>query len=365
MGENDIFFQAHVIMQEAMAREGLEMVNLISPGSGHVIDPVTHAEQMRRIAGFSGRGIDHVPRKLRFVTWTLKYNRCHWLEMLGLREHYRRSEISARILDDGAVEIDEPLNVTRFAVLPSALSERNARVRIANTDFAIPPTREEGKSRGSAVFDRRPEGWAMLDEHEGKAVAGKRPGLTGPIDDAFTTNFLCVRGTGRPWNVRAHAYCEASLERFAREWQRYFRGELPVKDDTAVTDDDIRTSNLILFGDPGNNSWIAKILPKLPVEWTKKDLIVAGQTYPAADHIPALIQPNPLASELGAERYVVINSGHTFHEAELAKLNYLLFPRWGDWAVVKIDERLPARPADALNETVVTAGFFDESWRLP
>jgi hypothetical protein len=84
----------------------------------------------------------------------------------------------------------------------------------------------------------------------------------------------------------------------------------------------------------------------------------------ALDHVPALVQPNPLALQAGAERYVVINSGHTFHEAELAKLNYLLFPRWGDWAIVKIGDKRPARPSDPLDETVVAAGFFDEGWRF-
>ncbi|MBC7819151.1 MAG: prolyl oligopeptidase family serine peptidase, partial [Planctomycetaceae bacterium] len=53
MGEKDVFFQAHVLMGEAMKQEGLEMVNLISPGTGHVIDPKTHAEQMRRIGEFA------------------------------------------------------------------------------------------------------------------------------------------------------------------------------------------------------------------------------------------------------------------------------------------------------------------------
>jgi hypothetical protein len=364
MGENDVFFQAHEIMRAAMEREGLTMVNLISPGTGHVIDPVTHAEQMRRIAEFAGRGIDRVPHNLRFVTWTLKYNRCHWLELLGLSAHYHRSEISARILEDGTVEVDEPQNVTRFAVLPTALPEKNAKVRIAKSEFAVGERREEGKPRGGVVFEQRANGWELISAPEKSTIARKRPGLTGPIDDAFTTKFLCVRGTGRASNDRAHAYCEAALQRFAREWQHYFRGELPVKDDSAVTDDDVRSCNLILFGDPGSNSWIAKILPKLPIQWTKKELVVAGQTYAAADHVPALIEPNPLASELGAERYVVINSGHTFHEAELAKLNYLLFPRWGDWAVVKIGEKPPERPSDPLDETVVTAGFFDEDWKF-
>src|SRR5205809_3439545 len=84
MGEKDVFFQAHVLMGRAMAKEGLEMVNLISPGTGHVIDPRTHREQMERIGAHAAKGLDRAPKRLRFVTWTLKYGRCHWLRMLAL-----------------------------------------------------------------------------------------------------------------------------------------------------------------------------------------------------------------------------------------------------------------------------------------
>lgn len=361
MGEKDVFFQAHVIMGEAMQREGLAMVNLISPGTGHVIDPVTHAEQMRRIGEYAARGIDHVPRKLRFVTWTLKYPGCHWLEVQGLGEHYRRAEISARILDDGTIEIDEPQNVTRFELLLA----KGAQVRIAGNLFKLAAGREEGKHAAPAVFVWRARRWELVSgARESDDALAKRPGLTGPIDDAFTTKFLCVRGTGTPWNVRTNRYAEASLRRFAYEWHRYFRGELPVKDDKDVTNDDVRTSNLILFGDPGSNSWIAKVLPRLPLRWTESELVVAGQTYPAAEHLPAFIYPNPLTEPRSEKPYIVLNSGHTFREAELNKLNYLLFPRWGDWAVLKVGDKLPTNPSDPLDENLLKAGFFDEDWQF-
>src|SRR5439155_26941531 len=67
MGEKDVFFQAHVLMSQAMAKEGLTMVNLISPGTGHVLDPATHAEQMRRIGAIAAKGIDRSPEHVRFV----------------------------------------------------------------------------------------------------------------------------------------------------------------------------------------------------------------------------------------------------------------------------------------------------------
>src|SRR6202000_401880 len=97
MVEKDVFFQAHVLMGKAMEKEGLKMVNLISPGTGHVIDPVTHKEQMRLIGEYAAKGIDTAPKHVHFVTWTLKYNRCHWLEIQGLEEHYARAEIEATV----------------------------------------------------------------------------------------------------------------------------------------------------------------------------------------------------------------------------------------------------------------------------
>ncbi len=184
--------------------------------------------------------------------------------------------------------------------------------------------------------------------------------MQGPIDDAFTSPFLCVRGTGRPWNPAVQAWSDANLKRFAYEWRRYFRGELPVKDDTAVTEDDRRRCNLILFGDPGSNRWIARVLPELPIRWTREEIQLGKERHPAADHAPALIYPNPLA----AGRYVVLNSGHTFHEKELASLNYLLFPRLGDWAVLKVGVKIPKEPSGPLEESVVRTGFFAEDWKF-
>lgn len=358
MGEKDVFFDAHVLMGRAMEQEGLKMVNLISPGTGHVIDPVTHAEQMRRIAEYSSMGLNHQPRAVRFVTWTLKYNHCHWLQVLGLEKHYARAEFAAK-LGDGTLGITEPINITRFAIDLKQLPEPVKTLRIGSAELLL--TESLQIQRANLVVSRRDKHWHIDGALADVKLTGKRPGLQGPIDDAFTTPFLCVRGTGTAWNPAIQSYTDASLRRFSAEWQHYMRGDLPIKDDTAVTEDDVRTRNLILFGDPGSNLWIAKLLPQLPVTWTKETVKFGDQIYAAADHLPALIAPNPAPAANG--RYVVLNSGHTFREAEFAKLNYLLFPRWGDWAVLQIDPRRPA--TEPVTETVLRAGFFNEEWRLP
>jgi len=361
MGEKDVFFQAHVLMGEAMEKEGLKMINLISPGTGHVIDPATHKEQMHRIGEYAVKGQDHAPRHLRFVTWTLKYDRCHWLQVLGLSEHYARAELEAQVTDDDTVDIKEAKNITRFAILPPMLQKPRAKLRIGSSAVEL-PARKEGDMPRAVIVGRRGQKWEYQGSFDSVILEGKRPGLQGPIDDAFTTPFLCVRGTGKAWHPAVQAWSEANLRRFAYEWSRYFRGDLPVKDDSDVTEADLRRCNLILFGDPGSNSWIAKVLPKLPIAWTKDELRVGEKRYSAVDHAPALIHPNPLPGAAG--RYVVLNSGHTFHEKELASLNYLLFPRLGDWAVLNVSGKIPAKPSEPLDEGVVEAGFFDERWQL-
>ena len=59
--------------------------------------------------------------------------------------------------------------------------------------------------------------------------------------------------------------------------------------------------------------------------------------------------------------YVVLNSGHTFKEADLKGTNALLYPRLGDWAVIK---PTPTEKDPAAYE-VVAAGLFDENWQFP
>jgi len=122
-----------------------------------------------------------------------------------------------------------------------------------------------------------------------------------------------------------------------------------------VSDADIKNKNLILFGDPSSNSLIAKVLPKLPIAWNKEQLTVAGQHYESGKYLPILIYPNPL----NPSKYVVINSGHTFHDAEFKGTNALLFPHLGDYAVVR---PMPTAKDPAAFE-VMKGGIFDDSWK--
>ena len=86
------------------------------------------------------------------------------------------------------------------------------------------------------------------------------------------------------------------------------------------------------------------------------------ESHTAKDHAPVLINASPF--EGAGDHYVVINSGHTFHEKEFAAFNYLLFPRLGDWAVMRIAPGAESwKPGAEFPEEAVRAGFFDEQWK--
>ena len=72
--------------------------------------------------------------------------------------------------------------------------------------------------------------------------------------------------------------------------------------------------------------------------------------------MPVLVYPSPL----NTGRYVGLNSGHTFRAADFRGTNALLYPRLGDYAILK-----PApTEQDAAAAAVVTAGLFDDFWQV-
>jgi hypothetical protein len=360
MGDQDPYFSSHLLIEKAFAKEGILFNGIVDHGAGHGITQAKFQEQLDRLGDFAARGADPFPKRLQCVTWTLKFSRCRWIELFGLEQHYERAKIEANVAADGAIHVKEPVNITRFAIHPPALTDTTDAVTIGDQRIAIPSSAKGSPS--GALFEKQDGRWTCRGALDPASLTGKRPGLQGPIDDAFSRRFLCVRGTHPAWNPRIAAWAEANLQRFADEWRRHYHGYLPVKDDTDVTEDDVRNSNLILFGDPGSNPWIAKVLPQLPLTWTRDSLELGAEKHSAADHAPELICPNPLPGATG--RYVVLNSGHTYHDAEL-RFSYMVFPRLGDWAVIKVGDNSAQISPPQVSETVVNSGFFNEAWNMP
>jgi hypothetical protein len=339
------------------ARDRMEL--LIADGLEHKFPPEWQAKAEKAYALRVAKGRKDDPAHVHFVTYTLKYPSCDWVEILALDRHYARALVDAEKTDKGFVV--KTANVRCLHLTLPEGADNEVTVDIDGQTVKARAWQSQNiahnvylQKRAGRWISVLPQILATQRARELQKVAG----LQGPIDDAFTDSFLCVRGTGeRGWHAATHKYAEANLKRFEEEWSRYMRGKLPIKFDVDVKDEDIAGKHLILFGDPASNSLIASILDDLPLQWTRDTIKMAGQSYPAADHVPVLIYPSPL----NPQRYVVLNSGHTFHAADFRGTNALLYPRLGDYAVLK----LAPTEKNPLAATVAASGLYDDFWQAP
>jgi pimeloyl-ACP methyl ester carboxylesterase len=317
--------------------QGAPGLFMISQNTGHGTSPLVRERLDAFLKEWGDKG-QVSPDRLRFLTYTTRYNRDYWASLDGLEKLYERAEIDAVRSNGGAQYEIKTKNLTRLTLRET---EHARSIRIDGQNLKV-------KAAPEIALEKTGPAWKVAGKPTG---LHKTHALQGPIDDAFLDPFLLVRPTGTPWNEAVNQQALRTLARFDRLWAKYFRGHPLVKDDKDVTEADLANYHLVLFGDPGSNRWIAKLNGKLPVHWTKDSVTLGAQSYPAAENFPALIYPNPLHPE----KYVVWNTGLTIPDREYNG-DYGM-PRWGDYAIVKVNPT-----ADVPD--MVTAGLFDESWRL-
>lgn len=351
-GELDKQKQAADVMSQAMAENGLELLHLIGPKTEHKYEPASKEELSRRFDALMAQGRDATPNRVRFTTWTLRYPEMRWVRIEGLECHWARADIDVEIVSSNFVRV-AATNVSQFSLLlPSMVARSGLEFEIDGRNLRSQP--KDRLASGRIYWEKTKGRWAV-SRPTSPAELRKSPGRQGPIDDAFMESFVMVQPTGKAWNQNIGAWAETELELATSQWRAQFRGVAQVRKDDAISDDDIARSNLILWGDPGSNKILARLLSRLPVRWTRKELRLAGDAFPSATSVLVMIYPNPL----NPSRYVVINSGFTFADFG-EQSNALQTPKLPDFAVV--DVRVPR--SERLTKGVRTAGFFDEEWKF-
>ena len=356
-GELDAQLVASTKMIDRGKERGVDAKLIVGPGMGHKFHPDSYKEFMAFHTNRSKAGRPRYPgrKQIRFVTWTLKYNQCEWLTIVEMIQPYEETLAEGGVDDDGVLR----LTTKNIAVLKIARDVAN-RIEIDGANLPLRSAADD--LLPDVYFERVGDDWEQLGYEDSVSVADnpavhKRHNLQGPIDDAFMESFVCVRGSGQPWSSETQARADATLQLFEKEFDKWLRGRVPVIKDDQLTDEHIANSNLILFGDPGSNAVMARVLDRLPVRWTKDGFEVNGQAYDSKTHTLSMIYPNPL----NRRRYVVINSGHTMHEKDFRASNSWLFPKLGDIAV----QKFPDGVNDPTKATTVWAEMFDSNWKLP
>ncbi len=336
-GDLDGQKEASDLMEAAMKREGLKLERFIGPQTAHKYHDETKAALTKRFEELIAKGRDPQPREVWLQSYTLRYPDGPGVRLEGLSRHWELAEVRATLHDSHMIAAHTK-NVEAIS-----FPDRTASTVMLDG--------QELRTAGAELqFHRDGDAWKL-----GRAPGlRKRPGLTGPVNDAFMEPFLFVRPSGRPLHPEVGAWIEAELTAARHLWRDVFRGEARIVADRAVSDADIANHNLVLWGDPSSNAVLAKIVAQLPVQWDAKELVFRGRTYDAKNHAPILVFPNPL----NPARYVVLNSGIDFRTEGYGN-NAHQTPKLPDWSIV--DLRTP--PGPRWPGKIVDAGFFDESWK--
>ena len=351
-GELDPQKQAADIMTTAATAEGVKFEHLIGPQTAHKYHPDSKTQLAARLDALTAQPRPLWPAESRFTTYTLRYSVSDRIKIMELEKSWERADVTVKFPAPQRLEI-----TTRNVAVLSIMLDSSAGL---NTTVDGQPV-TIGEIVPSYWLVKADGKWTYQDhtytEKRWRQQTRKIPGLSGPINDAFMDPFLFVRPTGQPLNAKVGAWATAELTHATKMWRDIFRGELIVKDDTAITAADLDNQHLILWGDASSNAVIAKILAskKLPLTWNAQSLTFQGKSYDAAHHAPVLVFPNPLSTQ---RRYIVLNSGIDLRD-EAYGTNSLQTPKLPDYAI--IDLREPAGPR--WPGKIATAGFFDEAWK--
>jgi len=373
-GELDGQKQSADIMLRYAAQEKHSFTHIIGPNVPHKYHPDAKPVIEKFIEVALAKGNDPVPKSVSYTTYSLIYPSRAWVTINGMEKSWERADVDAVIEKDTLTV--KTKNISLLNLTPGiAAFPANTKAKLV-VDGATLPLED-----GAAYLQKEDGKWEQyhLVPRPSAALAhnvslSKRPGLCGPVDHAFMSRFLFVRPTGQPLNAAIGKWTQSEMEHSIKSWRAVFRGDAPIKDDTAVTDDDIANCNLILWGDNSSNAVLKRIAadpvpatpttqsaapsnppgPLLPILWGKNELNFKSYRLDPARYAPILIYPNPL----NPSRYVVLNSGHTFREFALLN-NSDQTPKLPDWAIVDIT--VPAGPK--WPGLIYDAGFFDEHWK--
>lgn len=336
---------------------GYDVIYDEQPDAGHCsFSPGTETKVYRWL--LQQRRNPH-PRHVVYKTAHLRHRGAYWVRIDAFLDPLRFATIDAQVDESDQVWVTTD-NVRRFTLsLKEPLVAPNAPVTliIDGQVETLPHVPASGTlSRECRVSSARgTRRWSAPTPPSGLV---KRAGLEGPLEDAFLSRFLVVYGTqGEGAEDKAG---EEEVKRLDAFWFRWAHGHCRVRADTEVTDDDIRESNLILFGNPRSNLWVRKVNEALPVRFSGEGVVVGDRRFDGPDVGLKVVYPNPL----NPNRYVAVIGGVTWRGTLDANERFGNWFDWGlfdnrNWFDYGVFDRRTRNP-----ESFLAVGFFDQQWRL-
>ncbi len=272
------------------------------------------------------------PHKVSLTVPELRYNTAWWVRVDALTSPAEIAQVHAEYGKDNVTV--QTKNVSAFSLL---LDERLAPAPSVLPVVIDGCTIPDVKIPATISFIRT----GINTWKTGPIPAGKRHGLSGPINDFQFDRFIFVYGTQGD---------KAQQEKRVRKMADWGLGAVfTVKADTEITEDDMGSGTIICVGTPADNVLLRKMEKQLPIAWKDQALEIGGIKIEKPGAGACLIYPNPLAPG----RYVVVVSA--VDEPGYAVWNFR--DPGGDYVmgnVTTLDGKSAFNP--------LVRGWFDNQW---
>ncbi len=276
-------------------------------GAGHGYSDKAPNITEETLLWFIDQKKERMPDHVKFATYTLRHNKSYWVTIEQLEYYGKRGMIDAEFIEQDRL-IVRTENIKTFSLGPV---QDRASVRI-NIEGQILTEVDLSERR---MFRRNNEGdWKTGDFDLSRE---KRHSCSGPIADLFFDNTILVTGT--TGEDAETSYNRAVAGHQARLYRNRNGGvhrggimgqnevDLPVIYDNELSEDQLRGSNLILYGTFESNSVMKRFEGELPVEFDGKVIRIGGRTYAGDQTTVFAILPHPE----NPNRYVAVHGGVT------------------------------------------------------
>jgi hypothetical protein len=288
------------------------------------------------------------PSEVHVVTGDYRAARQHWLTVTRFMRYPELAHLRAKV-SGARVEITSE-NVAAFTVLLRDVPSAGAEVELVIDGVSV--LRAPRATLGERVSFVKGEKWARGEPSE--AGLQKKPGLSGPLTDAYYGRMVHVYGTQRPERV---AELKKLAEKGAHGWPLWlWTVDQEVIKDSEVTPELAKSAHLVLYGTPGDNAVLDRLRDKLPIRVEADAVVVGDKRYTSKGVGTRFIYPNPEAPN----KYLIVMAAPTIdglrrgHNLPDFLPDYVVY----DANSAAMRARLaPAKPPPAR-------GFFGATWRL-
>lgn len=317
--------------------------------AGHDILYIVHRHG-RIYSGLAETRRDPRPREVRVVTGDYRAARQHWVTVTRIHDFPKLARVRA-VVEGDAIQV-ETSNTDAFAIdLRDAPAPAHLAIRVDGAEVF----RGAQSRLGQRVhLVREGDTWKLgFPPDDGMR---KKPGLSGPITDAYYDRMVHVYGTA---NAAHTDDLRDAATRGSRGWPLWawdLRQEVIA--DTELTEEIARNAHVVLYGSPGDNAVLERIAGALPIRIEANAVVVGDRRFEGNDVGVRFIYPNPLAPD----HYVIVQAGVTPGVVDAGNKLAEFLP---DWVVYDGREVRGAQRRAAGRTRMRDMGTFDSRWRIP